>query len=112
MPRLKLNIVSTIIALLPRIGITINTDAQSVWRQNSFNVFKKGTFLDAGRNCYVSAKGGIQIITRWDFNNDGNLDFILPADQRQLGTIMDNYTQNEGLHPGLSFKNAPCFYCT
>ena len=78
MARLKLKIVCTVIVLLPLFGI-VNTDAQSVWRQNSFNDFKNGTFLDAGSNCYVSAKGRIQIITRWDFNNDGHLDFILPS---------------------------------
>ena len=55
------------------------TRAQSVWRQASFNDFKDGTFLDAGSNCYVSSKGRIQMITRWDFNNDGNLDILLAA---------------------------------
>ncbi|VAX23250.1 hypothetical protein MNBD_IGNAVI01-1751, partial [hydrothermal vent metagenome] len=53
--------------------------AQSVWCQASFNDFKDGSFLDAGSNCYVSANDRIQIITRWDFNNDGNLDILLPA---------------------------------
>ncbi|MCX6168473.1 MAG: VCBS repeat-containing protein [Ignavibacteriales bacterium] len=57
----------------------IQISAQSVWRQSSYDDFKNGTFLDAGSNCYVSAKGRIQIITRWDFNNDGKLDFFLPS---------------------------------
>ena len=55
--------------------------SQSVWHENSFNDFIDGTFLDAGSNCYVSAKGRIQIITRWDFNNDGNLDVFIPSSQ-------------------------------
>ena len=82
MTKLRLSIVWTIITLMPLIGIT-NTDAQSVWRQNSFNDFKKGTFLDGGSNCYVSAKGRIQIITRYDYNNDGYLDFFLPSGHGQ-----------------------------
>ncbi|MCX6168472.1 MAG: VCBS repeat-containing protein [Ignavibacteriales bacterium] len=56
---------------------------QNVWKQNNFMDFAEGQFLDAGSNCYVSAKGRIQIITRWDFNNDGNLDFFLPAGHGQ-----------------------------
>lgn len=53
--------------------------AQSEWREDSFDDFKDGTFLDAGSNCFVSAQGRIQMITRWDFNNDGFLDILLPA---------------------------------
>lgn len=53
--------------------------AQSEWNEDSFEDFKDGTFLDAGSNSYVSANGRIQMITRWDFNNDGNLDILLAA---------------------------------
>ncbi len=55
--------------------------SQSTWLENSFEDFSDGTFLDAGSNCYVSANGRIQIITRWDFNNDGNLDVFIPSSQ-------------------------------
>ncbi|MCK5601115.1 VCBS repeat-containing protein, partial [Candidatus Pacearchaeota archaeon] len=53
--------------------------AQSEWREDSFEDFRDGSFLDAGSNSYVSANGRIQMINRWDFNNDGFLDILLPA---------------------------------
>ncbi len=53
--------------------------AQNTWVENSFEDFRDGSFLDAGSNLYVSAKGRIQIINRWDFNNDGNLDILLTS---------------------------------
>ncbi|HOI28489.1 MAG TPA: VCBS repeat-containing protein [Melioribacteraceae bacterium] len=57
----------------------LSVSAQSVWKESSFNDFKDGRFLDAGSNAYVSAKGRIQMITRWDFNNDGHLDLYIPG---------------------------------
>ena len=41
-------------------------------------------FTDAGSNAYVSAKGRVQIISRWDLNNDGFLDIIMPAGHGQI----------------------------
>jgi len=61
--------------------INFSIVAQSEWREESFEDFIDGTFLDAGSNSYVSVKGRIQMITRWDFNNDGNLDIFIPASQ-------------------------------
>ena len=73
--------ISRIITLL--LFSTCMLMGQHVWRQNSFKDFADGQFLDAGSNCYVSAKGRIQIISRWDFNNDGHLDIFLPAGHGQ-----------------------------
>jgi hypothetical protein len=53
------------------------------WTQNSFEAFREGTFTDAGSNAYVSAAGRIQLINRWDLNNDGFLDVIMPAGHGQ-----------------------------
>lgn len=55
------------------------TLAQSTWTESSFQDFRDGWFLDAGSNIYVSAKGRIQMINRWDFNNDGYLDILMPS---------------------------------
>ena len=53
--------------------------SQTVWTEDSFEDFRDGTFLDAGSNLYVSASGRMQMINRWDFNNDGHLDILLPS---------------------------------
>lgn len=54
---------------------------QTYWTENSFEDFRSGSFLDAGSNLYVSAEGRIQMITRWDFNDDGNLDILICTNQ-------------------------------
>ena len=57
--------------------------AASEWTEDSFDDFRDGAFLDAGSNAYVSAAGRIQMINRWDLNNDGHLDVIMPAGHGQ-----------------------------
>jgi hypothetical protein len=70
------NVISTFLFLFILSPIAFG---QTIWTENSFEDFRDGSFLDAGSNLYVSAKGRIQIINRWDFNNDGNLDILLPS---------------------------------
>ena len=53
--------------------------AATTWVQNSFQDFSAGSFLDGGSNLYVSARGRIQIISRWDLNNDGFVDLVVPS---------------------------------
>lgn len=60
-------------------SLALSTFAASVWKEESFEDFRNGAFLDAGSNIYVSARGRIQMINRWDLNGDGHLDIVLPA---------------------------------
>ena len=67
------------ICFLIIIGISFPALGQTVWTETTFEDFRDGTFLDAGSNLYISAKGRMQMINRWDFNNDGHLDILLPS---------------------------------
>ena len=48
--------------------------------QKGFEAFRRGTFGDAGANTYVSARGKIETIHRWDLNRDGELDLVFTQD--------------------------------
>lgn len=62
--------------------------AQKVWKQNSYDDFIRGRFSDSGANMYVSHKGKIQPVNRWDVNNDGNID-ILSVNSHPLVEMLD-----------------------
>ena len=38
--------------------------------------FRKGTLEDGGANTYISARGAVELVNRWDYNNDGNIDLL------------------------------------
>ena len=66
--------------------VTGSADPGAVlWRQASFEEFRHGTLEDGGANTYISARGAIQLINRWDYNNDGHLDllFVSTHDHRE-----------------------------
>ena len=76
-----------VLLILPLISVifrAMKSDAQSsssVWiRQSGFEELRKGTAGDAGANLYVSAKGRIQTIHRWDLNRDGEIDLFFTQD--------------------------------
>ncbi len=48
-----------------------------VWVHGGFKDFSKGRFDDGGSNLYVNAHGVIEMIHRWDVNNDGYADIFL-----------------------------------
>ena len=47
-----------------------------IWQEHTFQDFIDGHFGDGGANTYVSAKGRIQLINKWDLNQDGYLDLV------------------------------------
>src|SRR5580765_1551331 len=53
--------------------------AAAEWNTASFDDFRKGQLFDAGSNVYVSHRGRMQMINRWDLNGDGFLDLVLPS---------------------------------
>jgi hypothetical protein len=54
------------------------TDSTTAWIHRGFQEFSKGSFDNGGDNLYVNAKGTIEMIHRFDANNDGCVDIILP----------------------------------
>lgn len=67
--------------LLSAMLVSLNPPALRAgdWTDSSPADFAAGSFLDAGSNLYVSAKGRMQIVNRWDLNGDGHLDLIIPS---------------------------------
>lgn len=51
-------------------------DPPEVWRQSRFEDFAQGRFGDGGANTYVSARGRVQLVNRWDLNDDGFIDLV------------------------------------
>ena len=57
------------LAALPAMAAP-NSDSVSIVHKG-FESLKHGSFGDSGANTYVSAKGNLQTIHRWDLNRDG-----------------------------------------
>jgi len=58
------------VTLLPSSGHT------QTWVDDTFQDFAKGTLDASGQNIYISKKGEIRIIRRFDLNNDGYIDLL------------------------------------
>ena len=56
----------------------MNRNSQSTWIHRGFDQFSKGRFDNGGDNLYVNAKGIIEMIHRFDVNNDGHVDLVFP----------------------------------
>lgn len=64
--------------LLPLFGIAAKSPERParVWETKGFEAFQKGQFDASGANLYVSRKGVVQTIHRFDLNNDGYFDLV------------------------------------
>ena len=71
-----------VIGLLAAMAAVTSAESAESWVEGTFEDFRDGTFLDGGSNLYVSAKGRMQIINRWDLNDDGFPDLVLPGGHR------------------------------
>ena len=48
------------------------------WIHRGFEAFGKGSFDNGGANLYVNAQGIIEMVHRFDVNNDGHVDLVFP----------------------------------
>ncbi len=71
----RIGILPCLAVILP-VAMLAEPAPRTVWRQNSFKDFAAGSFGDSGANTYVSARGRIELINRWDFDLDGSLDLV------------------------------------
>lgn len=56
-------------------------------RHASWEDFQRGTCEDGGSNLYASRAGTVQMIHRWDLNNDGFLDIFIGQDHDHLENV-------------------------
>ena len=77
-----------------------------------FDAFSKGVFEHAGQDIYVSRQGRIQLIRRWDLNNDGYYDLPFASTHNVMVGSVDalGYLQtNRGYRSVLSPLHRPIF---
>jgi len=69
----------------------------------SFADFAQGTLGNSGANLYVSHKGSVQTINRWDLNRDGYLDLLFTQDHSDLDNppALIYWGQADGYHSWL-----------
>jgi len=60
---------------------------KDIIRHRGFDDFIKGRLEDGGASLYVSRQGAIEIIPRWDLNNDGRVDLLMNQDHNQIENV-------------------------
>ncbi len=76
--------------------------AEHIRRENAFAGLRDGMFGDGGVNTYVSARGRIQTVYRYDANNDDIADVFSPNHDILLVTATAT-TENE-YHPDYIYR--------
>jgi len=66
----------------------VEESAAHCWNQAGFADFSRGRFGDGGVNTYVSASGKVQLVNRFDLNNDGFIDLVF-ANSHPQGERLD-----------------------
>ena len=69
------------------IASTASAQGVEIWREDSFEDFRDGVFGDGGANTYVSARGRIQTVNRWDANGDGYIDIAVSNSHPSYGNL-------------------------
>ena len=73
--------------LAPVTAFAAEPAAEKVIHQAGFEAFAKGTPGDAGANVYVSQRGRVEVINKWDLNDDGYVDLLLSNDHDVVETV-------------------------
>jgi len=69
------------------IGIAQTAKVEKSWTQTSYEDFKRGRLTDGGNNLYISRKGSVETVNRWDLNGDGYLDLIFNNSHDEWQTV-------------------------
>lgn len=65
----------------------IKQEYQAWIAHSRFEDFAKGTLGDGGSNLYITRSGTVQMIHRWDLNNDGFLDLFVGQDHNPVENV-------------------------
>jgi hypothetical protein len=63
------------------------SNTEKAWVQTSFEDFSRGRLVDGGNNLYISRRGSIETVNRWDLNGDGYIDLIFNNSHDEWQTV-------------------------
>ncbi|MBP1993416.1 FG-GAP repeat domain-containing protein [Paenibacillus eucommiae] len=70
---------------------------KGIWKERGYEDFADGTFGNGGQNLYVSRKGVLQRIYRFDLNRDGYADIVF-VNSHDMGERPPVYVYPDALH--------------
>lgn len=76
----------TLLLCLSMAGIA-QTNGERAWVQTTFEDFSRGRLIEGGNNLYVSRKGTIETVNRWDLNDDGYIDLVFNNSHDEWQTV-------------------------